>query len=47
MRDERIVMRAIWKLKPHPTLPMEFCRNMLKRNKEVPAIPSWWTVVIS
>src|SRR5262249_47090902 len=21
---------------------MEFCQNMLKRNKEVPAIPSWW-----
>jgi 3-oxosteroid 1-dehydrogenase len=21
---------------------MEFCQNMLKRNREVPAIPSWW-----
>jgi 3-oxosteroid 1-dehydrogenase len=23
---------------------MEFCQNMLKRNKTVPAIPSWWIV---
>ena len=23
---------------------MEFCQNMLKRNREVPAIPSWWVV---
>jgi 3-oxosteroid 1-dehydrogenase len=23
---------------------MEFCQNMLKRDKEVPAIPSWWIV---
>jgi 3-oxosteroid 1-dehydrogenase len=23
---------------------MEFCQNMLKRNKDVPAIPSWWIV---
>ena len=23
---------------------MEFCQNMLKRNKTVPAVPSWWIV---
>jgi 3-oxosteroid 1-dehydrogenase len=23
---------------------MEFCQNMLKRNRSVPAIPSWWIV---
>ena len=23
---------------------MEFCQNMIARNKQVPAIPSWWIV---